>query len=269
MSCLRFFLPSPAVEKLPMVSPSIFYVLRLRIPMAVPFSLRSTKQVRRCHAMSESFESVLSQETFSKGLEDGFMGYVTGKRRVTELAHEMWKNIVRKGDTVVDATCGNGHDTLALLKMVSDKSGSGFVYGLDIQSSAIENSSSLLDTSADPDERKLVRLFSICHSRMEEVIPNSTSVRLVAFNLGYLPGGDKSIITTPDTTLKALQASSQMLGTGGLISAMVYVGHPGGRDELEAVEAFSSGLSAEAWVCCKFETLNRSSSPVLILLYKK
>lgn len=51
----------------------------------------------------------------------------------------------------------------------------------------------------------------------------------MVFNLGYLPGGDKAILTTPGTTLAALQAAGRVLGSGGLISVMVYVGHPGGR----------------------------------------
>ena len=64
----------------------------------------------------------------------------------------MWKNIVQKGETVIDATCGNGYDTLALLKMVADESGKGCVYGLDIQSTALERTSSLLEESADQNE---------------------------------------------------------------------------------------------------------------------
>lgn len=52
--------------------------------------------------------------------------------------------------------------------------------------------------------------------------------RLVAFNLGYLPGGDKTIITEPRTTLEALKVSKDILMPGGLISLVVYVGHPGG-----------------------------------------
>ena len=56
----------------------------------------------------------------------------------------VWRNIVQKGDTVVDATCGNGNDTLALLKMVADETGRGRVYGMDIQDSAIESTSSFL-----------------------------------------------------------------------------------------------------------------------------
>jgi hypothetical protein len=53
--------------------------------------------------------------------------------------------------------------------------------------------------------------------------------RLVAFNLGYLPGGDKEIITRSETTLLALEAAKRILIPQGLISIVVYVGHPGGR----------------------------------------
>lgn len=54
-------------------------------------------------------------------------------------------------------------------------------------------------------------------------------IRLVAFNLGYLPGGDKTIITKSETTHLALEAAKRILKAGGLISLVVYVGHPGGR----------------------------------------
>jgi Putative rRNA methylase len=53
--------------------------------------------------------------------------------------------------------------------------------------------------------------------------------RLVAFNLGYLPGVDKTLITMPHTTEMALKASSKLLDSKGLISIIVYAGHPGGR----------------------------------------
>lgn len=64
----------------------------------------------------------------------------------------MWKKIVQKGDIVIDATCGNGHDTLALVKMVADKLGKGRVYGMDIQQSAIDSTSSLLEMSTEEHE---------------------------------------------------------------------------------------------------------------------
>ncbi|KAK8457444.1 hypothetical protein SEVIR_3G187900v4 [Setaria viridis] len=182
----------------------------------------------------------------------------------------VWRSIVRKGDTVVDATCGNGNDTLALLKMVADERAQGCVYGMDIQDSAIESTSSFLKMAVDDDhQRELVKLFPICHSRMEEIVPKDAPVRLVAFNLGYLPGGDKTLITVPRTTELALQAASRILSSGGLISVLVYIGHPGGRDELDVVESFASSLPLDTWASCKLQMVNRPVAPVLILLNKK
>jgi hypothetical protein len=92
---------------------------------------------------------------------------------------------------------------------------------------------------------------------------------MVAFNLGYLPGGNKSIITLSDTTLSALKAAERILKPGGLISLVVYIGHPGGREELEVVEAFGSGLPVSDWICCKFQMLNRPLAPVLVFMFKR
>ncbi|CAM8946509.1 unnamed protein product [Rhodiola kirilowii] len=80
-------------------------------------------------------------------VDDVMIGYLFGNNKATELAHLVWKHVVRKGDIVIDATCGNGYDTLALLRMVADESGSGCVYGLDIQEHALRNTSLLLDNS--------------------------------------------------------------------------------------------------------------------------
>lgn len=77
------------------------------------------------------------------------------------LLFRVWKNVVHRGDTVIDATCGNGHDTLALVKMVADKFGKGLVYGLDIQQSAIDSTSSLLEMSTE--EHEVFTLKPISH----------------------------------------------------------------------------------------------------------
>lgn len=203
------------------------------------------------------------------GLEDVMMGYIFGKNKATEVAHSIWRHIVQKGDILVDATCGNGHDTLAMVKMVADKSCHGRVYAMDIQKVALESTSSLLDVSLNSDKKGLVELSAICHSKMEEVVPKGVPVRLVAFNLGYLPCSDKATITKSETTLQALEAAKRILTPGGLISLVVYVGHPGGREEYEAVQAFASGLPVENWLCCKLQMLNRSSAPILVLLLKR
>lgn len=203
------------------------------------------------------------------GLEDVMMGYIFGKRKATEVAHVAWKHVIQKGDAVVDATCGNGYDTLAMLKMVSDKSHSGRVYSLDLQDVALQNTQYLLDESLNPDEKESVELFATCHSKMEEVVPRNIPVRLVAFNLGYLPGGDKTMITRADTTLLGLEAAERILAPGGLISLVVYVGHPGGREEFETVQAFASGLPVDNWICCKLQMLNRPLAPIIVFLFKR
>ncbi|KAJ1263598.1 hypothetical protein BS78_09G198100 [Paspalum vaginatum] len=238
-------------------------LLRRRSPSRDPPLCRP----RRCLSMRASAAATAQQTEL--GVEEAVVGFVTGKKKATEVAHAVWRSIVRKGDVVVDATCGNGNDTLALLKMVADERGQGRVYGMDIQDSAIESTSSFLKMAVDNDQQELVKLFPVCHSRMEEIVPKDTPARLVAFNLGYLPGGDKTLITVPRTTELALQAASRILSSGGLISVLVYIGHPGGRDELNVVESFASSLPADAWASCKLQMVNRPIAPVLILLNKK
>ncbi|KAL9268479.1 tRNA (mnm(5)s(2)U34)-methyltransferase, chloroplastic-like protein [Drosera capensis] len=201
--------------------------------------------------------------------EDALMGYIFGTERATEVAHCIWKRVTRKGDIVVDATCGNGYDTLAMLKMVKKDNGEGFVYGMDIQEDAVKSTLSLLDSSLDPTFRQHIKIFTTCHSRMAKVLPKNTSVRLVAFNLGYLPGGDKQLITRPHTTLLALEAAKEILTSGGLISLVVYVGHPGGREEFESVLSFASKLSVDEWFCSQIQLPNRPESPVLMFLCKR
>lgn len=213
--------------------------------------------------------SLLTDTSSILRADEAVVDFCMGRRKATEVAHAIWRSIVQKGDAVVDATCGNGHDTLALHRMVADESSAGVVYGMDIQQSALESTYALLDASASPTGRELVKLFHICHSKMESVVPKDTPIKLVAFNLGYLPGGDKAIITQSETTLLALEAAGRIIQSGGLISVLVYVGHPGGRDEYEIVQSFASNLPADLWFSCKFEVTNKPSAPVLILIYKK
>ncbi|KAI3673936.1 hypothetical protein L6452_40067 [Arctium lappa] len=200
------------------------------------------------------------------GLECVMMDYIFGKKKATQVAHSVWKHVVQKGDTVVDATCGNGYDTLAMLNMVSDKSHSGRVYAMDIQETALKNTMSLLDGLC---EKEMVKLFATCHSKMEEVVPRGVTVRLVAFNLGYLPGGDKTVITKSETTLLGMEAATRIVAAGGVISMMVYVGHPGGMEEYEMVEGFASGLPVDKWICCKLQMLNRPLAPILLFLCRR
>ncbi|KNA25345.1 hypothetical protein SOVF_007390 [Spinacia oleracea] len=244
-----------------------FPINRRRQQYSHAFSVES----RRLASSDSSSSTNVPTDSFPKfsELDDVLKGYMFGQKKATEVAHLVWKLVVQKGDTVVDATCGNGNDTVALAKLVVDDFAKGCVYGMDVQEDAIQNTSSLLNLSLDPNQRKCVKLYSICHSRMVDVIPENSSVRLVAFNLGYLPGGDKGIITNSATTLLALKAAKELLLPGGVISVVAYVGHPGGREEYETVQAFASELPAERWVCSQIQMLNKPLAPVLVFLFKR
>ncbi|KAJ6365916.1 hypothetical protein OIU77_002472 [Salix suchowensis] len=260
MNCLsrRLILKTPVHSNPTLNFPSVNVSFYSR-----PISIHQKRKLSANTAITSLIHHPLS------GVEEDLVGYVFGKKKATEVAHLIWKRVIQNGDTVIDATCGNGYDTLAMLKMVADESGRGRVYGIDIQGDALKSTASLLDESVTLKEKELVKLISICHSRMEEIVPENSPVRLVAFNLGYLPGGDKTITTVSETTQLALEAAKKILIPGGLISLVVYVGHPGGMEELETVEAFASGLSVSNWICCKFQMLNRPLAPVLVLLFKR
>ncbi|CAI9088024.1 OLC1v1022251C1 [Oldenlandia corymbosa var. corymbosa] len=239
---------------------------RRRLPFLHNYSASSvtTNTAALSSTSSSSDSSVVNADA-----EDVMAGYIFGKKKATQVAHSLWKHVVRKGDVVIDATCGNGHDALALQRLVSDATRGGRVYAVDIQKAALESTSLLLDRFLSPDEREHVELFLMCHSKMEEIIPSGVAVRLVAFNLGYLPGGEKALITRSETTLLALEAAKRILAPGGLISIVVYVGHQGGREEFEAVQSFASELPLEEWVCCKLQTINRPFAPIMVLLYRR
>lgn len=159
-------------------------------------------------------------------------------KRITQIAHEKWGEVIQLGDRVVDATVGNGHDTLFLAGLVGAK---GQVAGFDIQSEALHSTGLKLE---DAGCRGPVDLFELGHEQMGKVLKIwQGTVRAVVFNLGYLPGGDHAVITKLETTLIALDAAQELLRPGGVLSVMLYHGHPGGQEEMEAVLSWSKRLN--------------------------
>ncbi|XP_050221048.1 uncharacterized protein LOC126671328 isoform X2 [Mercurialis annua] len=144
--------------------------------LTICFSSNSKTRQTFSATTSSSSSNVVINSPFS-GLEDNLVGYVMGKKKATEAAHLVWKSVIQKGDTVIDATCGNGYDTLAMLKLVADGSGNGRVYAMDMQTDALDNTATLLNENVTSEEKDLVKLFSICHSRMEEILPDDSRVR--------------------------------------------------------------------------------------------
>lgn len=152
---------------------------------------------------------------------------------LVQQAHLAVAAVVEPGDIVIDATVGNGHDTLFLATQVGV---SGKVYGFDIQAAALDSAYQRLQQAGQAAQ---VSLYHAGHEVMAMLLPQSAAgrVKAVMFNLGYLPGGDKQRTTAASTTLAALQAALSLLAPGGVISLLAYTGHPGGREEAEQVKA--------------------------------
>lgn len=155
-----------------------------------------------------------------------------------ELAHQHIKDRLRSGAIAIDATVGNGHDTVFLVDCIKP---SGQVYGFDIQKEAIDSAAA---KTGMPD---CLTLIQASHAAMGEKIPSEHHGNISAcmFNLGYLPGGDKSIITQTATTVAALTAAAELLAGDGIITVLAYPGHPGGAEETVAVKQWCQRLGSE------------------------
>ena len=155
----------------------------------------------------------------------------------TELLHTILPAQIAEGDLAIDATAGNGHDTEMLAHAVG---ASGKVIALDIQEVAIEVTRSRLQNEKLLDR---VSLHVISHTRLAELAAPA-SAQAIVFNLGYLPGADREIITRTPETLLALSAAVDLLRPGGILAVIAYPGHSSGMDEARAVEEFFNALPA-------------------------
>ncbi len=164
-------------------------------------------------------------------------------------AHDWISRVVFPGDAVVDATAGNGHDTVFLARLAGP---SGQVHAFDVQKEAICATRERLEKEGllTP----AVRLHLASHDRLAELVGGP--VKAVVFNLGYLPGGDKKTVTRTKSTLAALEQAAALIAPNGLLSVMCYPGHEGGKEEAEAVEAFLSRLPHHSWRAGKYQLLN-------------
>jgi predicted methyltransferase len=184
---------------------------------------------------------------------------------VLPFSHALVRQAVDEGGIAVDATAGNGHDTQFLAECVGP---AGKVYAFDIQQEALKRTKQRLNERGIANR---VALFHAGHHEMERYLPEDTRGKLqaVMFNLGYLPHGDPTIITRPETTLPALETSSIWLAPGGVLSVVLYTGHPGGQEEAERVLHWAQSLSSQTFQVMHYRLLNRKQAPSLVLVEKR
>ncbi|WEK55114.1 MAG: class I SAM-dependent methyltransferase [Candidatus Cohnella colombiensis] len=176
---------------------------------------------------------------------------------------------IRPGDAVIDATAGNGVDTLFLSKATGAK---GHVFAFDIQATAIEQTRNRLQTASDTKiTLSSVTLLNAGHETMIAAIPPALhgNIAAVMFNLGYLPGAQQTIITQTNTTLLALNAALTLLRSSGILTIVVYPGHEGGDSEAKAVEKWAEAIPTSVAQCVIYRFPQKLTAPYLIAVTKK
>ena len=177
-------------------------------------------------------------------------------KRPLEMAHDFLAQVITKEDIVVDATMGNGHDTLFLARLAKQ------VFAFDIQKQALEKTSQRLQDTGFTN----VELILQGHETVDQFV---REVKAAIFNLGYLPSADKTVITKPQTTIEALDKLCQMLVKGGRIAVMIYYGHEGGDIERDAVLDFVSQLPQQEYTATIYRTLNQINNPPFLVMIEK
>lgn len=177
-------------------------------------------------------------------------------------SHQLLKDVLQPGEIAVDATMGNGHDTLFLAQLVGR---SGHVYACDLQAQALVNTRQRL-TNADLLSR--VTLLQCGHEELDHYLPEQ-KIKGAIFNLGYLPQSDKAVITLPKTTIAALEILLERLAYRGRIVIVCYYGHPGGQAELDEVRAFCQALPQKEYSVLNYQFINQQNQPPLLFCIEK
>ena len=168
---------------------------------------------------------------------------------------------LHEGDVAVDFTMGNGHDTEFLSKTVGE---TGHVFAFDVQEQALASTSEHLRKSGCPDNCTLI-LDS--HHNVKKYV--DVPIKAGMFNLGYLPGSDKTVTTMRETTLPAIEAAISLMDKDAIILVAVYPGHAEGEAEGKLVNEYLASLSRHKVCCTQIKIVNSPTSPFFFIIESK
>jgi precorrin-6B methylase 2 len=178
-----------------------------------------------------------------------------------QLQKQFILNHLGEGDVAVDFTMGNGHDTEFLSKTVGK---SGHVYAFDVQEQAVTSTAANLEKAGCEQNYTLI-LDS--HHNVKKYVEGP--IKAGMFNLGYLPGSDKSVTTMRVTTMPAIEAAVELLDHGGILLVAVYPGHAEGDAEGKMVQEYFSTLDRHVICCTLIRIVNSPASPFFFVIEKK
>lgn len=177
-------------------------------------------------------------------------------KKVIPFVHNKLKEIVTQDDYVIDGTCGNGYDTLFLARLARK------VYAFDIQELAIENTKERMKRNKIHN----VQFVLDSHANIDNYVEEK--IKAAVFNLGYLPGSDKRVVTKGDSTITAIEKIQKKLVIGGLICFVVYTGKFGGEEESNDLLNYVNALDHKYYNVIKYCYLNNAKAPYVIIIEK-
>ncbi|MFZ5352583.1 MAG: class I SAM-dependent methyltransferase [Bacillota bacterium] len=177
------------------------------------------------------------------------------------ISHEYVSKLVNTGDIVVDATMGNGNDTLLLARLVGEN---GKVYSFDIQQMALDATYRKLEAEGIKDR---VQLILDGHQNIDKYV--EPGVKAVMFNLGYLPKGDHSIGTKAETTIAAIEKCLKLIAVGGIIIIVVYYGGDSGFDEKNAVMEYIRTIDWRRYSVLVHDFVNQINCPPIAICIER
>lgn len=182
--------------------------------------------------------------------------------QITEWCHHFIKDHVKEGNCCIDATAGNGNDTLVLCELVGE---TGKVIAFDIQEEAIANTKKRLAEHGVLERAEVVLESHVNMGKYAE----ADSVSCITFNFGYLPGGDHALATKKDSSIAAIHEGLRLLKKCGMMSLCIYSGGDSGFEERDAILAELKTLDAKKYLVILSEYYNRPNNPPIPVMIIK
>ena len=177
-------------------------------------------------------------------------------RNAVEASRLFLAPVLAGAGCVVDATAGNGNDSLFLCQQTKPECR---VWAFDIQAAAVAACGKLL---AQHGYTEKVRLIQADHAQLREVIREPVDAAI--FNLGYLPGHDHAVTTCLESLTPALEALRDLLAPGGRIAIVAYPGHPPGRLETEFLEEYLPQWPQQIFTITRLSYINQKNNPAIL-----
>lgn len=172
---------------------------------------------------------------------------------VSNIAHNVIKNHCVNFNTALDATLGNGYDTDFLSSQFDT------VFAFDIQEQCVINYKNKANNK--------VILIHDSHENVDKYINKGLDCAM--YNLGFLPGGNKELTTSYETTLKSIEKTLLLLNPQGILTIAIYPGHQSGREEKEHLLNYCSKLPKNKFAVLYSQFINRQNNPPELLIIEK